>query len=311
MQRCITSILLITLLNYAEGQICCTAGTPIAGNFNISTLDKGRFSINSTLDLNIISDLLIEDAELKNDNISRVTTTFIGQFNYSFNRNGVVSLIVPYNWTTENTSVNGINNKSTASGVGDIALAYFHRVEVSKRSQFHIGGALKVPSGATQIEDLAGITLQPTLQPGTGSVDLIYATQFQFLIKERSSTRLSQLISYRSNGETNIYTFHDSYRFGDEFQSITTISSQVLISETVNTPFIAIQYINQDNHLVDGYENINTGGNWVYLNPGWILAFSEQINCSINYVFPVYRSVNGFQLATSSRLVATAAFTIK
>jgi hypothetical protein len=47
-------ILFVSFLGIkVQGQICCTAGTPITGNFNLTTLEKGQFSfINATLDTN-------------------------------------------------------------------------------------------------------------------------------------------------------------------------------------------------------------------------------------------------------------------
>jgi hypothetical protein len=93
--------------------------------------------------------------------------------------------------------------------------------------------------------------------------------------------------------------------------SITSISSQLIIKESINTPFVAIQYISQGYHLADEQQNINTGGNWVYLNPGWIVALNDYFNFSLNYVVPIYRSLNGFQLSTSSRLIVSTSFRFK
>lgn len=55
----------------------------------------------------------------------------------------------------------------------------------------------------------------------------------------------------------------------------------------------------REKNRINDFEDINSGGIWVYVSPGFIVKFNDSFNVFTQGDFPIYQNVNGHQLTTS------------
>lgn len=292
----ICSILL--LIGYpVSSQTCCTGSAPITGSIRISSIDSKQWNINVIADYNYISDLFLEDEEIDEDLITRATNTVLLQTNYGISDKLSVSVVIPYINKWEKTSS---SEKSGRSAMGDLSLLLQYSVLNNNSFSVIIGSGIKFPTGATQLTNEAtGIIAQPSLQPGTGSYDFLFLTQFQYATSFRKSMSIAQSFSYQFAGTSSQFASHEAFKFGNEFQSFTSISDQFAWLNKVFTPSITLRISHRTTNIIETIEDINSGGTWGYFSPGSTIQLNSTLGLIVQADLPIYRKINGFQLVTS------------
>ena len=149
--------------------------------------------------------------------------------------------------------------------------------------------------------------MAPSLQAGTGSTDIIthaiYNQSFQF----RRSVNFQQLISFRLNTESKRLGGHNSYQFGNELFLQSTISDQFVLGRFIMTPSFGLIYRQSGMNKIEGFEDINSGGQWIYLRPGISVTMNKLI-ASLFTELPAWRDLNGFQLTTTYKITTSLGF---
>ena len=129
-----------------------------------------------------------------------------------------------------------------------------------RNPRFWLGLGLKLPTGDSRPDwDWGfGISHDPVLQPGTGSLDQIFSIDY---LQNLGNIRLFGSTLYRLSGGENIH----NYKFGNEFQYTLGTAYQL---------FKNVQISSQINGIYTGHDydksvNVtNTGGKWIYLTTG-------------------------------------------
>jgi len=277
-------------------QTCCTGSAPITGSIRISSIDKKQWNINIIAEHNYIADLFIDDKEIDEDLIIRATNTILLQTNYGITDRLSVSIVLPFINKWEQAG----SNKVSRSAVGDLSLLLQYSLLNSRSFSAIIGSGVKFPTGPTQLKDAeTGIIIQPSLQPGSGSYDFLFLTQFQYSFPFRHSLSIAQSFSYQITGTSSQFASHEAYKFGNEFQSFTSIADQFVLFNKVITPSITLRVSQRDTNIIESFEDINSGGTWGYLSPGTIIQLNSTIGLLFQADLPVFRKVNGFQLIPS------------
>jgi hypothetical protein len=181
-----------------------------------------------------------------------------------------------------------------SSGFGDIRAGVRYALAVKAR-QILVGGlAIKAPTGEYRLRDSEGEINEPTIQPGTGSTDVIGSLAWsRQVVPQKGEWFLSG--SYRWNGENGL-----DYRFGDETQATAGFRFR---TERLVTWSLQVngRRAGRDEFLGEGVPS--TGSTLVNLTPG--LRFEGKTGTSI-YGFvqvPVYQKVNEVNLAPGSGIM--------
>jgi hypothetical protein len=167
-----------------------------------------------------------------------------------------------------------------------------------------------LPVGATQNESESGLILPATLQPGTGSTDFLLSFQYSTSFKFRRSFTFAQTFNARINTVSKNFTFHDTYQFGHVFQAFSSFSDQFVLLKLLQTPSLTFRYRYSGNDVIEGFNNPNSGGQWLSIAPSWATNVTKNVLVGFTGEWPLYRSVNGLQITTTRRLVFTVQFLI-
>ncbi|MDN5213515.1 transporter [Fulvivirgaceae bacterium BMA12] len=294
-------IFLCPVIGYS--QTCCTGGAPLVGTINLQNPDAGKLSLSISYDLNKIEDFFQENDKLNDDFIRRRTKTLFAQVDYAFNDKISVTMLLPYVWLSESIDQPGSIEKNSTDNLGDVTV--FGQYQVLKKDGLSAGFGLgvKLPTGETKGRDAESqFILPPTMQSGTGSVDYLALAQVTARLPFRKSVTITQAFYYKLNGDSHRFTFHDRYRFGNEFQSISAFSDQLLIANMLNYPSLTLRVRTTTKDRVDNYDNPNTGGIWAYIAPGWTLQLLPEVKASVRYEIPFLRRLKGFQITTTQRI---------
>ena len=296
-------LLSIAFVDVVWAQTCCTGGVPITGAIRLNQPEKNSFGLAINYDNNRIEDFFQEDEKLDDDYIKRRTTTVSLQADYGITNKLSLLLLVPYAWMSESVTQGTTTETVEKSSLGDISLMGNYVILNKNRFNASLGGGIKFPTGKTDQRDQ--FILPPTLQVGTGSVDFILFADARTSFDFRKSLTLQQTLSYKLNTTGEQFASHENYKFGNEFQSFTSISDQILIGKMLHTPSLLMRIRYADNNEIEDLTDINSGGLWMYLVPGWSLELSRTVTAGVFMELPVYRDLNGFQLTTTSRLIAS------
>ncbi len=296
-------LLLMAYMDTGWAQTCCTGGVPITGAIRLNQPEKKSLGLALNYDNNKIEDFFQEDEKLDADYIQRRTTTISLQADYGLTDKLSLLLLVPYAWMSEGVTQGNATEEVQKSSLGDISLMGNYIIYNKSRFNASLGGGIKFPTGKTDQRDQ--FILPPTLQVGTGSVDFIFFADTRTTFNFRKSLTLQQTFSYKLNTTGSQFASHENYTFGNEFQSFTSLSDQILIGRMLHTPSLLMRMRIADNNQIEDLTDINSGGLWLYLVPGWSLELSRRVSAGVFMELPVYRNLNGFQLTTTSRVIAS------
>jgi hypothetical protein len=146
---------------------------------------------------------------------------------------------------------------------------------------------VQLPTGPNdRIDSYDSTLLDPTLQPGTGSGDVITALQWSTLGPWR--TEIAVFGTYQIN-TTNDYR----YRFGNQAIAALTVGRPL----GRLTPSLQLKVVSQPRGSLEDDEVPSTGGTLVYLNAGLRFRSTEGVSVYGHVLLPAYRRVNDAQLA--------------
>jgi hypothetical protein len=172
-------------------------------------------------------------------------------------------------------------------GIGDLLLGARHALLRRPQRSLVAGVGFQVPTGKNDILDIYDSTiLDPTLQPGSGSGDLVASLLWSTVAPLRTEIGLSG--SYQID-TTNSY----KYRFGN------TAIAAVGVSRPTGSfvPSLQVKLVRQDSSRFVGDYVPSTGSTTVYLNGGLRYRTPEGVALYRHLLVPVYRHVNDAQLA--------------
>ena len=181
-----------------------------------------------------------------------------------------------------------------ASGFGDVRLGARYAFLVKSKSLLVGGLAVKLPTGAYTLRDGEGNINEPTIQPGTGSVDAIASIHYA---RHAAASGLEPFASasYRANRENDL-----AYRFGDETILDAGVSRRAGERLTWSMQ-LDWRRSGRDRFRSQGVPS--TGARFLNLSPGVRLDAGTG---TVLYAFvqvPVYQDVNEAQLAPRTGLL--------
>ncbi len=259
--------------------------------------------------MNSNSDLIFEKDIIQDKLNERMVHTILLQTDYGLNDHFSFSVVVPYLFQKEKVNLLESDYSITNDGPGDISIWSNYKNKFGKHDLL-VGVALKMPNGSTDnVDPNSGIQYPFSFQNGSGSWDFIFNIYDEIPLDKRQMFRWINQISGKINTKGNEFDAHPGYKFGHTFQYFSAISVHWVMGKYLASSFAGVSYqYKMKDEFNGGFENENTGGNWIYASLGYNHQFSPKLMVGISGSMPVYRSVNGLQLTTDKQANITIGY---
>jgi hypothetical protein len=227
---------------------------------------------------------------------------------YTSKDNWSVTLLLPYiirqhdTWGTSPGQGGGGANAENLGGnsyisdfsqIGDAKIMVnFHPVADNHSLGFTMG--IKLPTGSTKQNGIqTGITptalmlVDPGLQPGTGTTDLIAGLFYHQAVSRDWDVFSQAIYQFAVMGPTNSYHPGNGINFnlGARYMSLESVMPQIQLN---------MRHVNTDSGAIA--DTLSTGGTLMYLSPGLSAKVTEQASVYGFVQVPLYQNLSGFQL---------------
>ena len=233
------------------------------------------------------------------DEVQTLNRNWFATLDYGFSPNWGAMVIAPWidrsHEHIHNHRGQPIPESWSFSDIGDVRVAgryqhVFEDVDALRFSYAGVIGGLKLPTGKTDVSNDEGAVAERSLQPGTGTTDLILGAYFRQAIAAWDSSWFAQL------GWQAPLNSHNGYKPGQ----------QVLLDlggrwETTERLGLLLQL----NALWKGRDSgaeaepNDSGGRFVFLSPGFAVAVTKGVSVYGFVQLPLYQYVNGVQLVAN------------
>lgn len=184
--------------------------------------------------------------------------------------------------------------------VGDLRINARHELLAEHHRSFGLSAGLKLPTGATDIDNDDGDEAERSLQPGTGTTDLLVGAHWRQELTEKS--RLFVSASAEISGSA-----HDDFRPGNRYHL--DLGWQHALSDRLTLPVQLNLSVKQRDGGAEA-EPEDSGGSLVALSPGVSYSLTQSWQAYAFFQKVLHQHVNGLQLTAnwSAVLGTTLAF---
>ncbi|MCB1888508.1 MAG: transporter [Rhodocyclaceae bacterium] len=184
--------------------------------------------------------------------------------------------------------------------VGDLRVLARHELVAGHHRSVGVSFGLKLPTGATDVDNDDGDAAERSLQPGTGTTDLLLGTQFRQALAGGDQLFASLSGEWATGA-------HDGYRPGHRLHL--DLGWQLGLGERLSLP-LQLNVAVKGRDRGDEAEPEDSGGTTVALAPGVSYLVSPGWMIYGAWQKPIYQDVNGVQLTAnwSAVLGTTLAF---
>lgn len=314
MVRCILITIKITLLAqiWVYGQTCCSGGVPLSANIGLPVSEVNSLQLALNYDVNRLQTLKVGSEKLDDKRRERLTQSVLLELGYTVTKRFSVDLFFSYVRQERNIFTVQGTNSTVTNGIGDaVLLLKYDFTPQNNTTSFLLGIGPKFPLGTTEKVSSQGFALPADLQPGSGSLDLVYWSSFSSSLNFRASMSAFATSTFRSTGVNNDYLGSIEYEFGNEFQLIAGISDRLVVNKSLIDPSLSLRYRKAGRDSNNGVFIEATGGEWVFIMPG--IKYYPKPNLFFNMIveLPLYSFVNNTQLTPTSRLTLGLFYKIK
>lgn len=262
-------------------------------SINQTSLRQGNQSVSA-------ADVNEETLEKRTSNRNLIAT-----YDYTFSNNWGLSLVAPLQKRVHEHTVDPtgapVDEKWDFTRLGDVrALANYSIPDEDdplNRLGFQFG--FKLPTGSYKVSNGDGVRAERSLQPGSGSTDVIVSAFYTHRGFSAGSAWFTQL-GYQQAALTQ-----DEYRPGSQ-TGFTAGYNQPLVGSLTGTLQLNALLKNRDSGANAEWDL--SGGRYVFISPGLSYAPSSSVQIYAYAQLPVYRYVNGVQLVADRGFVGGAAF---
>jgi hypothetical protein len=242
-------------------------------------------------------DLAVGEIRRHHDEVKTENRNLVGSFDYTFNQdwglNAQLPLVHRHHEHIHNHMGAQLPESWTFTGLGDARVLLRRRLASFEDQDKHtIGTAgvnfgLKLPTGQTNVRNGDGEEAERTLQPGTGTTDLLAGAYYSKDLPERNWSWFVQALAQLPLYEYN--DFRPGHRFTLDAGTRYAWGDRLGLLLQANYLFKA-----RDQGLEAEPED--SGGKFLFLSPGVSYALNRQIQAYGFLQLPVYQDVNGVQL---------------
>ncbi|HSC74640.1 MAG TPA: transporter [Pseudomonadales bacterium] len=181
--------------------------------------------------------------------------------------------------------------------LGDVKV--LGRLQLSALEQhkqaYGVLGGVKLPTGHFDVDNSAGEEAERTLQPGTGTTDMLLGAFYTVQVPEWHSSWFVQGLAQRALDSRNHFKPGESFGLdlGYRYSATERLGLQLQVNY-------------QHKWRDSGYEAEpdDSGSNIVSLSPGASYSITPKVDLYSFVQLPVYRDFNGTQLSSDRALIA-------
>ena len=166
--------------------------------------------------------------------------------------------------------------------------------EAQRLDFFGVNFGVKLPTGDTDVRNAAGDAAERSLQPGTGTTDLLLGAYYTRMLASGSSWFADVLVQLPLN------TYKD-YKPGR--QAGFDVGYRYSATDRL-TLMLQLNALYKDRDKGDEAEPEDSGGKFVFVSPGLAYVVTKSIQLYGFVQLPVYQYVNGVQLTADWAAVA-------
>jgi len=250
-------------------------------------------------------DIAVGEIRRHHDEVKTENRNLIATYDYTFNQDWGVSAVLPLvnrdHQHIHNHGGGKIPEEWNFSGLGDARLLVRRRLASFEDAERHtIGTAglsfgLKLPTGQTNQRSSAGVEAERTLQPGSGTTDLLLGAYYSKDLPDLDWSWFVQALGQLPMNEYNDY--RPGHRVGLDAGVRYAMGDRVGLLLQANYLFKA-----RDQGLEA--EPDDTGGKFLFLSPGLSYAFSRSAQVYGFLQLPIHQDVNGVQLVAKYAFAA-------
>lgn len=295
---------ILMLILDGNAQTCCSGGVPLSSNLGLPPAQKQTLQFTLSYDLNVLNTLKFESDVLDDDSRIRRTHSVLFEIGYSFTTRFSVDAF--FSWVRQVRVINQFGNTdfTATQGIGDAVFLFKYRLWDSPDQRTIVTSAIgvKAPVGASNLTRNDGRPIIADLQPGSGAWDGIAWAQIVHVAGFRPTMGFIGTFSYSFKGKNSTYLGSETYQFGNELQLIGGLSDRFLLGNLMLDPTLVLRYRNQSRDRINDITFPNTGGNWIFINPGVQLWINPQWSIQANAELPLWAKVTGTQLSPTFRI---------
>jgi len=185
------------------------------------------------------------------------------------------------------------------SGMGDIRVTGRYAALIRTKHLLVVGAGLKLPTGEYKLLDAHGEINEPTIMPGSGSLDYLFSFFYDYQIRPHK-------VDAFFSGSYQLTTEND---LGYEFGEASILSGG--LGYIANDKVTLSGQVNFRHTPHDQFKDIgvaSTGGTWVYFTPGIRVQASDSLGLYTFVQIPIYQYVNEVNLVPRYALALGASY---
>ena len=230
------------------------------------------------------------------DEVRTINRNWLLNLDYGFNESWGVSLTLPF-VDRDHTHIHNhhgeqIRDSWDIQGLGDARLLGRYQLRTQPLSLLF---GLKLPTGETDVDNDDGEVAERSLQPGTGTTDLLLGAAYRQGAPNSPWSWFVQGLAQQSLYE------HDDYRPGMQF--LLDVGLRYAAGPKLSLMTQANVLIKGSDHG-DEAEPDSSGGEYLFLTPGLSYAATPQVQLYAFYQQPLYQHVDGVQLTADRGFTA-------
>jgi hypothetical protein len=173
-----------------------------------------------------------------------------------------------------------------------------HGADTATPSRTGIIFGLKLPTGRTNVANAGGDVAERSLQPGTGTTDVILGAYHHHELLQSGASVFAQMQYQRALNSK------DEFRPGAQFSIDLGYGRAVLDKLSV---LVQLNLVVKGRDQGAQAEPADSGSRSVFISPGLSYAFSDSMRAYAFFQQPLHQRVNGVQLTARHGLVAGVA----
>ena len=237
------------------------------------------------------------------DEVRTINRNWLATIDYTFNDKWGVAATLPV-IDRDHTHIHNHQGQQLVENwnfteVGDVRVLGRRQWKSESREALRLDSygvtfGLKLPTGETGVRNADGDLAERTLQPGSGTTDLLLGAYFSRQLGSGSSWFTDVLAQQPLNSRDNFKPglrvgFDVGYRYG---------ASDKL------TLMVQLNALYKDRDQGSEAEPEDSGGNFVFVSPGLSYVLGKNVQLYGFVQLPLYQYVNGVQLTTDWAAVA-------
>ena len=238
----------------------------------------------------------VGEIPLHHDEVETINRNYITTIAYGFTPEWGVSVIVPWVDRDHQHIHNHRGEKLLETWkfneLGDIRVQASYQKALTSASAERAGfvgvlGGLKLPTGKTDVTNSEGAVAERSLQPGTGTTDLVFGAYYREMLPAMNSSWFAQVTAKQPLNS------HDNFRSGTQVDL--DLGYRYDVNDKVAL-MLQLNYNWKDRDKGSEAEPNDSGGQTFALTPGINVAVSPNVNVYAFVQLPVYQRVNSVQL---------------